>query len=150
MTAENEARGRSNRRKGNYFRDRCISALRTVRLGPDNRGWPNASSVPHTGRGDITGCGDLTVECKDETSWAHLSDACAQAERDARHMGMPTFVVWRKRHGWSDPMDGWCVQPARQFWADRKEMERLEAVELEFAAWRAGLAAAAQAREAAG
>ena len=150
MTAENEARGRSNRTKGNTWMRQCTRALREFRVPGYPPGWPHAEVIHAPGRSDITGCGDIAVECKDERGWDRLSAAVGQAAEDADNRGLPTFVVWRKRPGYADPMQGWCVQPAHQFWADRKELERLEAIEQEFAAWRAGLAAAQQAREAAG
>ena len=143
MTAENEARGRSNRAKGNEWMRRCVRALRA-------NGFPHADIIPSHGRSDIGGVGDLAIECKNEATWAHLSASLEQVDRDALWRDLPMGIVWRKRHGWADPMDGHIVITPRKWWEHWTEHQRLEAVELEFAAWRAGLAAAAQAREAAG
>lgn len=143
MTAENEARGRSNRRKGYAWMRRCVLSLRM-------NGFPHADIIPSHGRSDIGGVGDLAVECKDVATWSHVSDELRQAARDARFRDLADYILWRKRHGFPDPMDGYCLMDARSWWEHWKRHQELEAVELEFASWRAGLAAAAQAREAAG
>lgn len=125
MTAERSELGRKARRVGNRWRDACIRALREA-------GWPGAEAVGSGHRGDITGCGDVGVECKDEGDWRNLADHIRQARDDAYRRDLPTYVVWRKRRGVSDPMEGYCVQQARDFWTDRERFEELERIESEY------------------
>jgi hypothetical protein len=120
-----EQRGRANRTRGKSFERDAVTALRKI-------GWPGAEVVPSNGRNDITGAGDIGIECKNEQTWEYLSASVDQAARDAELRDLPTYVVWRKRHGYSDPMEGWCVMRARDFWRERQRMEELEAVEREY------------------
>ena len=136
--------GTSGNQKGKAWMRRCIRALWSI-------GYKGAEVIPGHGRADIGGIGDLAIECKDEATWEHLSHAWDQAEEAVRFRSdVSVGVVWRKRWGYPDPLDGWIVIGARKWWEHWAEHQRLEAVELEFKAWRKGLADAAQAREAAG
>jgi hypothetical protein len=136
---DNSVRGRSNRTKGNTWMRQCVTALRA-------NGWPHTEIIPSNGRGDLTGCGDLNVECKDEQAWNNLAAHLEQSRADADRKELPTFIVWRKRRGVSDPMAGYVVMTASQFWADRKELERLEADVLAYQRLRAELAEGMAAR----
>lgn len=141
-TATPAKRGQSNNVKGAAWMRACVRALRSA-------GWPGAEIVTSHHRSDITGCGSIGVECKDEQDWRHLAEHISQASTDAQERDLPVYVVWRKRRGHLDPMEGWCVQRARDFWAERKRMEELEAVELEYSRLLGRIAAreAARARE---
>lgn len=118
-------RGESNRRKGVTWMRECVKALRGA-------GWPDAEIISSHHRSDITGAGNIAIECKDEQDWRHVSEHVDQADRDAQHRELPSYVVWRKRRGVADPMEGWCVMRARDFWAERQRMEELEEVEREY------------------
>jgi hypothetical protein len=139
VTEENSRRGKSNRARGGRWMDKCARALRELR-------WPGAEVVSSNGRSDLTGCGDIGVECKDTQDWSHIAEALEQAYRDAIRRGLPTCCVWKKRSGKDDPMAGYIVMDAALFWADRARFEELERTE---AAHRAlvGQLAEAQARK---
>jgi hypothetical protein len=137
MTTRTAAQiGRSNNSRGKAWMRDVVTALRSI-------GYQAAEIINSHHRGDITGCGDIHVECKYVQSWEYLSSYIDKAEDEAEARELPTSVVWVKRHGHGDPLEGYCVQRAKQFWADRRELERLAAVELEYAALSARLAAAA-------
>lgn len=103
----------------------CVDALRRA-------GWPSAEIITSHHRSDITGCGDIAVECKDETSWNNLASHLDQASNDAASRDLPAYVVWRKRKGHSDAMEGYCIIRARDFWSERRRMEELEEIGLEY------------------
>ena len=124
----NAARGRSNRRQGLRWMTACTEALR-------RNGWPSAEVVPSHGRSDISGCGDIGVECKDEQDWRNLAAHILQARQDIEERNLPTYVVWRKRRGIADAMEGYCVIGARDFWAERRRVEELERVVLEYSSF---------------
>jgi hypothetical protein len=136
---DSSGRGRSNRTKGNTWMRQCVTALRA-------NGWPNTEIVPSNGRGDLTGCGDLNVECKDEQASNNLAAHLEQSRLDADRKALPTFIVWRKRRGNVDPMAGYVVMTASQFWSDRKEVEALEADVMAYQRLRAELAEGMAAR----
>jgi hypothetical protein len=119
--------GRAARRKGVAWQRLCAEALRTA-------GYPAAEVVPSNGRGDITGCGDINVECKADADWRNLSAHIAQSEGDAQARDLPDACVWKKRNGAADPLDGYVITGARGFWEMRAEYDRLQLVELEYAA----------------
>ena len=121
----NAVRGRSNNLLGKRWMTACVLALRTG-------GWPNAEIITSNHRSDITGAGDIGIECKDEQDWRNLAAHIGQASRDAEARDLPTYVVWRKRRGKADAMEGYCVMRARDFWAERQRMEELEQIELEY------------------
>jgi hypothetical protein len=125
MPTPEQQQGRSSQRAGRSFNRDAAAALR-------KNGWPNADVAAANQRGDINGAGDINVECKTHRDWRDLAAHIGQAARDAAARDLPTYVVWRKRHGYSDPMEGYCVMLARDFWRERQRMEELEAVEREY------------------
>ena len=139
MTEANSRRGKSNRARGARWMQACALALR-------ERGWPGAEVVGSHGRSDLTGCGDVGVECKDTQDWSHLQAALEQALADALRRGLSTCCVWKKRAGVADPMQGYVIQQASVYWADRAHLEHLERTEAEHCALVQRLAEAEAAR----
>lgn len=139
MTEANSRRGKSNRSKGSRWMQDCVRALREL-------GWTGAEIVPANGRSDLTGCGDVGVECKDTQDWSHIGSALDQALTDAMRRGLPSSCVWKKRTGRADPMQGYVIMQAGVYWADRARFEQLERTEAEHDALVARLALAHSAR----
>jgi hypothetical protein len=124
-----EQRGRSNRTKGLAWQRACAAWLR-------ENGWPAAELATSNGPRELSGCGDVAIECKNEQTWEYLSAAMVQAEMEAMDRGFPTYAVWRKRHGNPRPGAGWIVQPAVVFWADRRRLEEYERLAMRLATGR--------------
>jgi len=139
VTEANSRRGKSNRAKGTRWMEACARALR-------EHGWTGAELVGSNGRSDLTGCGDVGVECKDTQDWSHLQAALDQALADALRRGLSTCCVWKKRAGVADPMKGYVIQQADVYWSDRANLERLERLENEHRALVRQLAEASAAR----
>jgi hypothetical protein len=117
--------------KGARWRNACERWLQ-------ENGWPGAQYVGkgRGHRGDVTGVGDISVDFKDHADWRNLPASIAQCEADAVAKDVPTGVVWQKRTRKPDPGEGYIVQRAVSFWADRQRLAELEAVEAEYARFR--------------
>ena len=103
--------GAMSRRKGKSWELACRKALTAI-------GIPCRAPQPGEAGDDIVllaGCGKghLSVECKDQSrdslpAW--VDQAVTQA--GANRIG----IVWHKRRGKPDPLDGFITMRARDFW----------------------------------
>lgn len=110
-------------------------ALRNRRVGADweravegllqTSGWPNASHITGSGRGDYTGIGDLVLEATTET-WANIGTKMKQARDDAQRLGYPRFVVVKRKTGAGVHQGYWVEEtgPALQAYRRLEELER--------------------------
>ena len=119
-----EQRGRSNQRAGKKFQRDCALALRKLY-------WPHADVIPSHERGDVGGCGDVNVECKATADWRDLAAHIMQSIGNAESRGLTQSLVWKKRVGYTDPMDGYIVLNPRVWWELWHRVERLEGVDAE-------------------
>lgn len=134
---DRHAVGRTAARRGKAWHTACIRALRTEtyldETGRPAPFYPNAEKTWSYHRGDITGVGDVNLECKAEQGWNNLASHIAQARFDAERLDVPEYAVWRPAAGKvNQPMDGFIIMNPRNYFERRKEIERLEAVEIQF------------------
>jgi hypothetical protein len=75
-------------------------------------GWPFAERRRLRGardQGDVTGCPGLAIEVK--SSFAKVSEALTEAERERDHAGADYGLVVMRRRGKPDPAGWYCVMP---------------------------------------
>jgi hypothetical protein len=80
-------------------------------------GWPYAERRRLNGnadRGDIAGIPGVVIEAKNTKSY-DLAGAVNEANREALNDQAPIGVAWIKRHGKSDPLDGYVVMDGATF-----------------------------------
>jgi hypothetical protein len=80
-------------------------------------GWPHAERRRLNGsadRGDIAGVPGICIEAKNTKSY-DLAGAVGEASREALNANVPIGVAWIKRHGKSDPLDGYVVMDGATF-----------------------------------
>lgn len=113
----------------------AAAALRNRRVGSDwerrleallqASGYPNASHITGSGRGDYTGIGDLVLEATTET-WANIATKMKQARTDAQRLGYPRYVVAKRKTGAGAAGGYWVeeIGPALQAYRRLEELER--------------------------
>ncbi len=119
MTVENEARGRSNLRRGKAWMRSCVRWLR-------EHGAPHADVVTTAHSSDITGVGDLAIEATLE-DWQRIGAKADQAAADASRRGVDYWCVWKSRRGVTDPGGAWCITTFGQWWGAHQELAELRA-----------------------
>jgi hypothetical protein len=98
--------------------------------------YPHAESTGRWGERDLTGTGDVSVECTVEV-WANISTKTADAELHARvsEPRLPWPVVWKRRQkgkaAGEDIGRSYVVMEARNFWSMVRRLEDLEAREMD-------------------
>jgi len=122
-TADRSTAGRLGRRLG---KDTERPALRWLR----DHGAPHAEHVTRGHASDVTGVGDVAIEITAE-EWGSIGKKARQAEFDAAERagaGQPAWdwCVWKRRRGYPDPGEWWCVQPFGQWWRLRQRVTELE------------------------
>jgi hypothetical protein len=88
--------------------------------------------IPSNERGDVGGCGDVNVECKNEAGWNNLAAHIEQTLGNAQDRGLPDSIVWRKRLGFPSPLSGYIVVDPEVYWAMRRRLEGLQAEAAEY------------------
>ena len=125
--------GRYNDRAGRDGETRCAAALNTS-------GWPAAAPMPRGTPGDLSGTGQINVECTVSPwsrMWQKLRQSEAAAEARPGYGVAPYAVVWKKRNkepgmaGSADPMEGVILMGARNFWQMAARLEAYERAEMD-------------------
>lgn len=81
-----------------------------------SKGFPGADVIRGTGRADIAGLTEWTIEAKNIGDEYKLPGALDQARRDQLDRGTPWHVVVQKRRGKADPGQGMAIMTIEQ-WA---------------------------------
>ena len=94
------------------------------------RGAPYADLMNRKHATDLTGVGDVAIECT-LTDWGQIGRKLTQACNDAARRGLPSYRVWKPRKavngGRRLPVgDGYAIMPIEQDWARERLIGKLE------------------------
>lgn len=119
--------GASNRRAGKAWQLACAAWLRA-------HGYSAAEYVTRNGVNDLSGTGDVAVECT-LAGWDQIYLKLGQAKRDAKYRGLDVACVWKKYvpkdgRGRSDPGFGAIVISPVDFWGLMRDLEAYRQAEM--------------------
>lgn len=123
MTVDASTQGRRNRRNGNDWMHDCVLYLQ-------QHGAPNADRTTGAHSNDITGVGDVAIECTIEP-WEKMWKKARQAAADAQARGLDRWVIWKKRkaqrgeRAWGVG-GAWAVMTVEHYWQRERAIDELE------------------------
>lgn len=123
MTVDASTQGRRNRRNGNEWMHDCVVWLQ-------HHGAPHADRTTGAHSNDITGVGDVAIECT-IAPWEKMWEKARQAAGDAQARGLDRWVIWKKRkarrgeRAWGVG-GAWAVMTVEHYWDREQAIGRLE------------------------